>query len=268
MSEDQWSSIFNAFEFEIASFQVFVAARQAGINSGQIIGQNPLLSFNLNAEWLESLTEATSLFRRIASCTSSQSPKALDLFFVYQSLVESLNAVKQSSFGSDFITHCTDAISHFLTRYFNHDLISLYYYLLHDKAPSQSESTADSSCYSRESALKALDKLKATGVESTQLQAEFDLFCRNEDPIFGTMPLVEYWTTVGKFQYPTLSSIALMFLSYPATQAAMELWTNMKSIIHFHVRSRKETEVTSKVSDEMMISCNRHLLIRWDLDFQ
>lgn len=268
VSEDQWNSIFNAFEFEIASFQVFVAARQAGISAGQIAGQNPLLSIDLTADWLESLTEATSLFRRIASCTNSQSPNALDLFFVYQSLVECLKAVKESSFGDDFISHCTDAISHFLNRYFSHDFISLFYYLLHSKAPSEGDSAVDLSYYSRESALKELEKLKGPLTESSQLQTEFDLFCRTEDPVFGTMPLVEYWTTVGKFHYPALSSIALMFLSYPSSQAAMELWSNMKSIIHFHVRSRKEAEVTSKVSDEMMISCNRHLLIRWDLDFQ
>ena len=268
VSEDQWSSVFNAFEFEISSFNVFLDARQAGIDSGQIIAQNPLYTIELTPEWLASLSEVVSLFRRIASCTNSQTPKALDLFYVYQSLLECLKAVKQSSLGSDFIAHCTDAISHVLNRYFNHDLVTLFYYLLIAKMPSQDESEFDTSCYSRESALKELDILKGLLGDSTQLQNEFDLFCRNEDPVYGTMPIADYWTTMGKLQYPALSSIALMLLSYPLTQSAMELWTNMKSIIHYHVRNRKESEITTKMNDEMMISCNRHLLVRWDLDFQ
>ena len=53
-------------------------------------------------------------------------------------------------------------------------------------------------------------------------------------------------------------------LNQSSDHARLEL----SRLLFYCMDRRKEAEVTSKVSDEMMISCNRHLLIRWDLDFQ
>ena len=268
VAEDQWLSVFLCFDIIISSFQALTAARQIGISTGQITSQHPLYTIIMDSAWLDSLTSVTNLFREVARCTSSQSPDLLNIYSVYHTLLNCLNDLKDCPLENDLITHCTNTITLFIHRFFDHDFMCLLHYLLQQKLPSQDRVTFDEANFPRDSATKTLEKLISASNGGSQAIEEFDSFCRSEDPLFGTVSPLEYWTSVGKMQYPTLSSVAFVLHSYPLTPQAVEQWTSMKSIIHFHVRNRKESEVVSRVNDEMMISCNRHLLIRWDLDFQ
>ena len=168
---------------------------------------------------------------------------------------------------SETVAYVESWMQNALDRHYDPDLLCLYAVFARFHSDGQI-SSLDSEIYSKDTIIKALKRFGSQNVD-IEVEHELDSFLSNQDPMFGTIPSSTYWKSYGIKVYPRLSQFVLPIFVYPSSESSYELLRSIKSFIHFHVRLKKEgpTQVNHN-QDEMMISCNRHLLIRWDLDFQ
>ena len=267
LSEDQWSSVFTAFTVIVSHFSMIVNTIKQGISEGIISPQHPLFVMDLEEEWRQQLQLLTHHLANLVDCTDLTTPTNLDLYSVYCVISHCCLTAKDYYTQSEIVNNVESLMRKALNRHYDPDLLCLY--SVFARVHSDRASAYDSDIYSKDTIIKALQRVNTQDVGTEINEQELDSFLFNQDPLFGTIPSSVYWKTYGLKTYPRLSQLVLPIFVYPSSGSSYECLRNMKSYIHFHVRLKKDgTTPLNHSKDEMMISCNRHLLIRWDLDFQ
>ena len=247
------------------NFQELVAARHHGIETGNLSPVTPpclldetcRMDFQLLATHLAGIASIADI--------SSSTPK--DTFSVFCILKQTLMAAKQNLLGDDYSRQLEGYLESAFNHRFDPDLMCLYA-TFGGYSGFTREDSFEFGSLDRNEIIKALGRVNPRNIDMQVVSGELDAYLGTIDKNQGVESAEVYWKNEGKEEYPVLAQLVIPLFSFPHSMKAVQTIRDMKSFIHYHVRMKKEGAADSSISDEMAISCNRHLLIRWDMDFQ
>lgn len=265
VDNDDWSSLFRAMKM-IADHSENIHSAFNHCFENELLGRDFILfGFSFSTEWKCSLNSLYTCLHELAQCCSGMEDLAVNRYYVFtllKSVVHQLN--DSSSLPNDVVKFIQSVVNDIIRIYFDDDLLCMDFFL----TTSHSDVTScQGSEYTRDDACRAFRRYYPDDSEYEECVKEFDSYVHRTDIDYSWEAITMFWKTDGKNMFPNLARIAEMALSYPCIKESFTTYSSIKTYIHYHVRSKKDGDGNStKSSDEMMISCNRHLFMRWDLD--
>ena len=268
LDDSNWVSLFKAADTLLTYYNALVTTQQQGISSGVIQSQNPLFAIDISESWKNDLQQMMVLFRSIVDCTDPTNTSHLNPYIVYLALIQCINSTKTSSLSSDAIMHIDTHIDQCVQKYFNMELLCLYHYFARGNDDGSIATECNDELFPK-NALEGIVQRFYCGQNWEVCTSELDEYMKKREKMGGVTLPYSWWLEEGKLCYPELSKVVLAIIAFPHNEDSLDMYGSMKSCIHYRLRSKKDNEaVAAKVNEEMMLSCNRHLLIRWNLDFQ
>lgn len=247
------------------NFPELVTARHHGIETGVISAEVPPCILD-DACRVEFQLLATHL-AGIASIADISSSVPKDIFSVSCTLRQTIMAAQQNLLGDEYSRQLEGILDSAIRHHFDADLMCLYA-AFGGYSGFPREDSFGYGTFDRNEVMKALERVNPRNIDLQEVSGELEAFLGALEKIQGVGSVELYWKNEGKEEYPRLAQLVIPLFSFPHSMKAVQTVRDMKSFIHYHVRLRKEGVVDSSTKDEMAISCNRHLLIRWDMDFQ
>ena len=225
--------------------------------NGLLSNPHPLYQFTFSEAWKRELQALYYCLHGVGECCQGDSLSQVHVYLtIHQTLQLAGTCLALPDDSAPFIQSVLTGV---LQTNFDEDLVCAEYFLMHPPSTP--------SLFTEKDRVRAIQRFCGNAEHEAVLK-EFESFL--------TVPVatcfeefVLFWNGEGKSVYPNLSKLACAALCDPLNKDMMKTYSNIKTCIHLHVRSRKDGDKeNTKSSDEMMISCNRHLVVRWNLDFQ
>lgn len=214
------------------------------------------------------LQQLLVLFSPIVACTDPKNAANLNPYIVYLSLIQCNNTAKTASLSNDAVVHIDFHIDQCVQKYFNKELLCLYHYFARGNDESEVATECNDQLFPRSTLESILQRIYTGGSWET-CAAELDEYIKKREKMGGVTLPYSWWAGDGRICYPELSKVVLSIIAFPNCEESVDVYNSIKCCIHYRLRSKKDTDTTAaKVNEEMMLSCNRHLIIRWDMDFQ
>lgn len=261
LDEDNWPFLFTIMKHILDDIQA-VSATLSICNENGLLTNHPLSHFQITSEWTSSLQAIYDCLNELAqSCQAKD--LTLNRLVAYSLVSSTLEKVHMNQhLPEDSGKFIESVLEERLKSYFDEDLVCLDYFLT-------SPRTIQNVFFDRKDLEKAIHRCCREPEVALNCIKEVEPFLKDIHMDLSWEAVVEFWNQDGKSLYPNLAKLVGCCTSYPSVQEITSIYSNIKTYIHLHVRSKKDGEKDGlKNNDEMMISCNRHLVIRWNLDFQ
>ena len=266
LDDANWVSLFEAARLLLASYPALAATQQA-LQNGVVSGQSAF-PVDISEAWKQEIQQLLVLFSPIVACTDPKNTSHLNPYVVYLSLIQCINMAKGASLSSDAIMHIDSHIDQCVQKYFNTELLCLYHYFARGNDQGDVATECNDQLFPRSTLESVLQRLY-TGDNWEACTAELNEYMKKREKLGGMTLPYSWWLGDGRICYPELSKVVQAIIAFPNCEESVDVYNTMKCCVHYRLRSKKDTETTAaKVNEEMMLSCNRHLLIRWDMDFQ
>lgn len=264
-NEEQWSSLFNIFSFFINYFDIIQETVGQAINENIISNQHLLCRIQQDDGLLNKLRLVTFHFKDIVDCTDPNSPTNKDMYSVILAIRHCLATTKDYYSIPEVIQHVENILSVLLSYRHDEDLMCLYATFAQQYTP-QDLIALQSNPDRQSSIMQSLHRINYAGID---VLSELNMYLSASNHQLEGHSAGDYWKNIAPLQYPNLSKVLSPLFAIPSTPEQFQILKNMKIYIHSYYRNHKDgQQMQSHGREEMLISCNRHILLRWDLDFQ
>lgn len=262
IDDDNWPSLFIAIRFILDFYNQIVTTIQYCIASHVIQFSHPLASTQLDEGFCIALMNLYECFNELASCCNGNEDCYLNYFSIYCVLSSTQQKIKNNTVLLDVTVKYALSILASCLEYFNQDILCILYFFT-------TPHVNDIIQFSEKQMIMIIKSFYHESNDYDNCIKEFELFLKESQIDYNWSNIINFWNGAGKTHFPLLSKIVCIALSYPCIKESYAEYAKIKTYIHLHVRSKKDGESDlSKSNDELVISCNRHLVIRWNLDFQ
>ena len=284
IDEENWKSFFSAMKRVIDHYPSIQSTVQKCIEDGIIAKDEPLSECDFVTDWEPILRDVYQNLHVLASFSSPSEPNDVHRYLFYTTVVNLLHSIDSCYLSADARSFIHSVLSDFIKGYFDNAWICM------DSVFTTTDISSHCSIDSFQKALQGIiqnqenqenqenqdnqdnqdnQENQENQLDLEKIMNEFQNYCKETFLHTDIVSLQQFWNTDGLVQYPNLAKLATIVLAYPCTIEMHKRYSSIKNYIHSHVRNKKEMEGTNaKSMDELFISCNRHLVVRWNLDYQ
>lgn len=265
--EENWVSVFSAIKFILDYYEQIGSTVEYCFGNSLLTANHPLFGFIFSEEWKSQLHAIYNSLIDLVKCTLADVDININRYYVYSIIHSTLDKVKmENNLPDGSAKYIESVLSNMVNSKFDKRLLCWDHFLTYR---SDNSGATFSDLFTEEDMLDSFNAFYISHEDCEECVKEFNSFMKNSVNHFDWNTVIPFWYAEGRSLYPFLSKLALTSLCYPHVSESYSVYSKIKSLVHQHVRSKKEGEANSlKGSDEMIISCNRHLVIRWNLDFQ